>query len=333
MRPTIALLVVFWLLTLSAGAVAAADVGHAAGLPILSPGVLVDAVPGEGPSAAHPRGTVFVAASLASCGPAIVEWDVGRERVARQACLGLGEADMRLARAGSTLQVLAKGRSRILAQLDAASLRVEHTVDLGPASYSGIATDGNFTAVASAASGELGSKWEIVTVDGSGRVLGRLRTDGRVSGPVQLVASGGRAFLILRESPPTDPRPRLVALGANATIIRTILLDANTDEPSLALKADRLLVGLGTKLVELSRDLDILASHAVSVGGPLAVSPDGRIVTGQGEILSAGFKIERHLMVGEPWVHAVLWLGSAPVIVGSFAEVVRAARIHWWDPV
>jgi hypothetical protein len=240
---------------------------------------------------------------------------------------------MRLARAGSTLQVLANGRSRILKQLDLASLRVEHTVDLGAASYTGIATDGTFTAVASAAEGELGGAWELVTVDGGGRVLGRLRTAGRVSGPVQLVATGGRAFLVLRDRPPTDPRPRLVALGADATILRTIALDAHTDGPSLAVMGNRLLVGLGTAIVELSTNLDVLASHPVSVGGSLAVSPDGRILTGEGDVLSGAFRPERQLMVGEPWVHTVLWLGSTPVVIGSFAEVVRHARIHWWDPV
>jgi hypothetical protein len=321
------------LLALPGAARAGDDAGHVAGLPMLSPGVLIDAVPGEGASTSHPRGTVLVAASLASCGPAIVEWDLARERVARQACLGLPEADMRLARAGSTLQVLANGRSRILKRLDVASLRVEHTLDLGAASYTGIATDGTITAVASAADGELGSVWELVTVDGGGRVLGRLRAAGRVSGPVQMVASGGRAFLVLRERPPMDPSPRLVALGADATIIRSIPLEPSTDDPSLALKGDRLLVGLGTKLVELSRNLDVLASHPLSVGGSLAVSPDGRILTGEGDLLSGGFKVERHLMVGEPWVHAVLWAGSTPVVIGSFAEVVRHARIHWWDPV
>jgi hypothetical protein len=47
-------------------------------------------------------------------------------------------------------------------------------------------------------------------------------------------------------------------------------------------------------------------------------------------VLSNDFAVVGHLAGGEAWEHAVMWVGSTPVILGTEAEVVSAARIHWW---
>jgi hypothetical protein len=322
------------LLSTPAVAHAGDELGHLAALPTLNPGVLVDAVAGEGPSTGHPRGTAIVAASLAACGPSLLEWDVALQRVVRQACLGLPLSDMRLARAGGTLQVLANGQSRILKEVDAASFRVEHTLDLGVGSYTGVASDGALTVVASAArSDQARGTWEAATVDASGRLLGRLRAPGALSGHVELAVLAGRAFVVLNADPPRDLRARLVALRTDATIAKEIPLDGPTEHPSLAVRRNRLLLATGDEILELSPDLDVLARHPASLHGSLAVSRDGHILTGNGEIVTDAFTPERYISPGEGWVHAVLWLGSTPIIVGSGAEVVRHARIHWWDSV
>jgi hypothetical protein len=323
------LLLVLLLLSLPRAARADDLFGRAATLPELTPGSLVDAVAGEEPSAKRPRGTVIVAASLATCGPALVEWDLAAQRVVRQACLGLSHADMRIARAGGTLQVLANGRSRVLKQVDAATFRVQRSVDLGSAFRASVATDGALTVVVS----DTGiDTWELLVVDGTGQVVARSASQGMTCTPVEVAVLAGRAFVVLRDNPPVNDRPRLVALRADATIVREIPLAGGSATPWLAVKGNRLLAATGGEVLELSPDLDVLARHAVSAHGHLAVSPDGHILTAEGEILTNAFTVERRIAPGEPWVHAVLWLGSTPVAVGSFAEVVRHARIHWWDP-
>jgi hypothetical protein len=312
------------------------EAGHSATLPALQPGTLLDAVAGELPSAQHPRGTVIVAASLQTCGPAVLEWDVARGRVARQVCLGLPESNMRLARAGNVLQVLAQGPSRVLVRVDVGSLRVEHRVDLGVGSYSGLFTDGSFTAVASNPRyDQPADAWMMTTVDRDGQVLGRATLRGALGhGPdVEIAVLAGRAFAVVTANPPADPKARLVALNPDATVAKEMLIDTSVRLPTLAPKGNRLLLSLGSELLEVSAELQILGRHATSVRGRLAVSSDGHVLTAEGDVLSDAFTPERSLDPGEGWVHAVLWLGWTPIVVGSSAEVVRRARLHWWDPV
>ena len=335
MRPFERLVLAFALLLLPTGAHAAGAVDHPVTLPTLQPGTLVDAVAGELPSAQRPRGTLLVAASLQSCGPAVVEWDVGHGRPLRQTCLGLPESNMRATRAGGTLDVLAEGATRWLVQIDVATLRIERRTDLGAGSYSSVATDGVLAAVASNARGAPSDAWSLTIVDRGGHATATTTLSGTLSsGPdVELAMLSGRVFAVTLADPPAQPKPRLVAFDSNAVVVGQIVLDTQVRHPWLAVKGNRLVVSLGSEVDELSPQLQLLARHTADAHGRLAVAADGRILTGDGEILSDAFTPLRTVDPGEPWVHAVLWLGPTPVIVGSAAEVVRHARIDWWDPL
>jgi hypothetical protein len=308
--------------------------GHVSSLPTLTPGAVLDAVEGAPPGPAWPRGTVIVAASLEWRGPTLFEWDVARGRIVHQASLGLPPSDVRLAGAGSTLEVLATGRSVVLSQVDLLSFRLQHRVDLGAGSYSRVATDGALTVVAANPRYDQPlDTWTVWTVDGAGHVLGRLTAPGTLGyGPnVQLAVLQGHAFLVLSADPPVEPRARLVALNADATVARRIVLDTPTPLPSIAVKGDRLLLAKRDEILEVSSQLDVLAHHAASVRGMLAVSSDGRVFAENGVILSNEFLVERRGLRGEPWTHAVTWVGSTPVVVGTDVGVVSSACLHWWD--
>jgi hypothetical protein len=336
MRVLMTIVLALGMLSFSVRARADTDFGHAWSLPRLNPGTVLDAVPGDLPGPEHPRGTVIVVASLEKGGPTLLEWDIARTRVVRRSSLALpqSDVDVRMARAGLKLQVIAMGKTLVLCQVDVASFRIDHRIDLGPATYSEVATDGAMTVVAmNPQDDEALGTWSVVTVDGAGHVRGRMTGQGILgySPNVRLAVLGDRAFVILAAEPPIEPRPRLVALNADATVERQIVLDTLVTLPSLAVKGNRLLVANRKELLELSPELNVLARHAVSVGGRLAVSADGRVLTGEGDILSDTFSPERRVGCSEAWVHAVLWVGSTPLALGSAAEVVRSARLHWWD--
>jgi hypothetical protein len=307
--------------------------GHVSSLPRLTPGAVLDAVQGAPPGPAWPRGTVIVAASLEGRGPTLFEWDVARGHIMRQASLGLPPSDVRLARAGSTLEVLATGRSVVLSQVDLVSFRLQHRVDLGAGTYSRVVTDGALTVVAANPRYDQPlDTWMVWTVDGAGHVLGRRSAPGTLGygSNVQLAVLQGRAFLVLSADPPVEPKARLVALNADATVARQIVLDTSTALPSIAVKGDRLLVAERDEILEVSSQLDILAHHAVSVRGMLAVSSDGRVFAENGVILSNEFLVERRGLHGEPWTHAMTWVGSTLVAVGTDVGVETYARLHWW---
>ncbi len=148
---TVAVLLLNVTLLLHASSVAASspDAGHVASLPPLSAGTLLDAAPGEPPSPGHPRGTILIAASLARCGPAVYEWDVAHARVMREACLGGGQANVRVVRRGGVLLVLTVGPDVVLRQFDITSFKVTGWTRLGEYESSGIAADDGLTAVLS----------------------------------------------------------------------------------------------------------------------------------------------------------------------------------------
>jgi hypothetical protein len=335
---TLALLLLPVSLLLCASSVAASspDPGHVANLPPLSAGTLLDAAPGEPPSPAHPRGTVLVAASLARCGPAVYEWDVARSRVTRAACLGGGQADVRVARRGGVLLVLTVGPDVVLRPIDIASFQVTGRTRLGEFASSGIAADDGLTAVLSGPPlGSYADTFTVTTLDAAGHVLARVTSPGKKDwGPdPRVVVLAHRAFLVLDADGPRDPRPRLVAIDATAHVVGSLALDATTaSTPPIAAKNDRLLVALGREVLEVSPQLAVLARHPVGTHGPLAVAQDGRVLTGSGEVLSNDFSPVGQLSGTEAWEHAVLWVGSTPVVVGTEAEVVSGARIHWWEP-
>jgi hypothetical protein len=277
---------------------------------------------------------VFVAASLASCGPALIEWDVANGRVVRQTCLGLHESDVTIARAGGKLEVVSAAQSVVLCQVDAASFQVVHRVDLGPGPHATVATDGSVTAVAmDLPHGLTVGGWVVVTVDASGGVLGRTAP---LSAPqAQVTVLAGRAFVMLSAIPPA--KPRLLELRADASVVKQVSLDGVVPAPPLAVKGTRLIVADGRDIIELSPDLDVVARHPLAFhpaqagSDSLAVSSDGHVLTSEGAVLSDAFTLERQLGHTEDWVHAALWIGSTPVVIGSGAEVVRSARVRWWD--
>ncbi len=334
---TLALLLVNISVLLHASSVAASapDAGHVASLPPLSAGTLLDAAPGEPPSPSHPRGTVLIAASLARCGPAVYEWDVARSRVMREACLGGGQSNMRVVRRGGMLQVLTVGPDVVLRQFDLASFQVTGRTRLGEYASSGMAADDGLTAVLSGpALGSYTDTFTVTTLDAAGHVLARVTSPGKKDwgpGP-SVVVLAQRAFFVLDANGSGDSRPRLIAVDAAAHVVGSLALDATTaSTPSIAVKNDRLLVALGREGLEISPQLEVLAHHATRMYGTLAVAQDGRVLTGSGDVFSNDLSLVGHLMGSEAWQHAVLWVGPTPVIVGTEAEVVSGARIHWWE--
>jgi len=86
-------------------------------------------------------------------------------------------------------------------------------------------------------------------------------------------------------------------------------------------------------VLEVSPTLTVLERHPLDSGSyQLAVSGDGRLLSAQAEVFSDTYALQRIFTHVEAWTHAVLWVGRTPVILGTAAEVVSGARIHWWDP-
>jgi hypothetical protein len=335
--PVLALLLLSIGLLIRASSVAASspDPGHVTNLPPLSAGTLMDAAPGEAPSQAHPHGTVLVAASLARCGPAIYEWDVAGARVMREACLGGRQANVRVVRRGGALLVLTVGPDVVLRQIDVASFRVTGRTRLGEYASSGIAEGDGFTVVLSGPSpGSYADTFTVTTLDAAGHALARVTSPGKnewgAEPRVEVLAH--RAFFVLDADGSREPRPRLVAVDATAHVVGTLALDgATAGTPSIAVKNDRLLVALGREVLEVSPQLAVLARHPLGTYGSLAVAQDGRVLTGSGQLFSNDFSPVGQLLGREAWEHAVLWVGPIAVVLGTDAEVVSGARIHWWE--
>lgn len=333
---TLALLLVNISVLLHASSVAASapDAGHVASLPPLSAGTLLDAAPGEPPSPSHPRGTVLIAASLARCGPAVYEWDVARSRVMREACLGGGQSNMRVVRRGGMLQVLTVGPDVVLRQFDLASFQVTGRTRLGEYASSGMAADDGLTAVLSGpALGSYTDTFTVTTLDAAGHVLARVTSPGKKDwgpGP-SVVVLAQRAFFVLDANGSGDSRPRLIAVDAAAHVVGSLALDATTaSTPSIAVKNDRLLVALGREGLEI---------HPAGSARPPRDTHvrDARGCSGWARAHGLGRRIlerplPRRSPDGQRGVAARGAVGRAdPVIVGTEAEVVSGARIHWWE--
>jgi hypothetical protein len=297
------------------------------------PARIVGAAVGEPADASHPRGTLFVAAPLTSCGGAILEWDLAASKPLRSVCLGLPAANMHLARAGARLYVLNDeevhtGRTLVVVELP--SLRVARRVDLGAGGTSGIATDGTLVAVAS----EVGSerhRWSLTTLDATANVLARTELAGELQRGrhASIVVLGGAVYAGVTDS--ATAKPRLVELDARAAVVKQLPLDLTNPHVSLATKRGALLVAGGQELLEVSPRLDLLARHSVPASDGLAVAVDGRVLTGEGEILNDALTAERSLpWAGRPaWMFQLLWLDKSAVKVSADSTGGGPVVVTW----
>jgi len=337
MRPALFAFLALVVTLLVPHVVAAADPlpQHAGALPPVASGRSLGAAVGSAPDAEHPRGTIFVAAPLASCGAAIVEWDLATSRSVRTACLGLPAGSMHVARAGAMLYVVREGyagasEARTLATMEIPSLRVVRRIGLPSGGTSGIATDGTLVAVASGGGLEP-RRWSLTTLDTAGNVLGRSESAGELGMPEASVAVlGGNVYVGLAAS--GGVRPRLVLLDSRATLVRQIAVEVSDSSVWLGVKGGAILVAGGSELLEVSSRLDVLARHPVSAQGKVAVSPDGRVLTGYGdEVFTDTLTLERTLPWGGHmhWVHDVLWSGTTAVEVTSEPTGGGPAVVTW----
>jgi hypothetical protein len=297
------------------------------------PARIVGAAVGEPADVSHPRGTLFVAAPLASCGGAILEWDLAASKLLRTACLGLPAASMHLVRAGERLYALNdeevhSGRTLVVVELP--SLRVVRRVDLGAGGTSGIATDGTLIAVAS----EVGSerhRWSLTTLDATANVLARTELPGELQRGrhASIVVLGGAVYAGVTDN--VTVKPRLIELDARGAVVKQLPLDVTDAHVSLAVRRGTLLVAGGQELLEVSPRLEILARHSVPVSDGLAVAADGRVLTGEGEILTDAFTRERSLpWAGQAvWMFQLLWMDKSAVRISADGTGAGPVVVTW----
>jgi hypothetical protein len=260
-------------------------------------------------------------------GPTIAEIDIARGRVLRDSSLGWPEGQVRAARSGDTLHVLADDdRSRVrYARVDANTLHATCRADLGTGFLAGVASDGNVTAVAWGDHPSLADEvLHVALLDPSchetGAAILRTLRDERdqvavVSGTALVVAFAG-------------DQPALVSLRADGSTIRRLALPFTAPHPSLAAHAGQLLVGGPATILTLSPQLDVVATHPVDVStARLAVSDDGRILTTFGDILTSSFTRQGRIGLAPEWTHQVLWVGVVPVVVSTPREGSTSVNI------
>lgn len=309
----------------------------------------VDAVAGDAPSPEHPRGTVVVAQAIAQePSPSVTEWDVASGSLVRSAPLPwpAAFADVRLVRAGDSFHVVGaepRGGQIAYARLSRA-LGVERIEPLGRGERPRIATDGSIVAVLWSgtwvrAPGEARG-WQLVTLDARGDPLAhvclvRTSVSTAVYGEPMTVA-GGRVFVLL----PDGPAPRFVQLGADARVERSRSLSFGPLDGRFFVSSERVFFTDNCTYVELwpvdGGDVERGSLPRRREGArsctPFGAAADasGRLVTTEGDVLSADFEVERHFADPLGVVTRALWIEGQPALVVVGAAGGRASFV-WGD--
>jgi hypothetical protein len=295
------------------------------------------AVPGRSPDATYPRGTIFIGWSPERQGAALAEWDVEHARLLRQRSFGWQGGDVKVARSGNRVAVVANtlARARVkLAVVDANDWRLLASNDLGVSTFAAVAMSGSLVAVwHDAAPYPLVARLNLLQVDLldlAGHVLGTLSVPwtGALEWPGPWVAViGDRAYVVV----PGTPTGAIAMVGPDGGILKRFAL--TTEMAALSAHDGRLEVGAGPVLEELSPELEIIDRRRskVDVLQPV-LGPDGRIV-GCGRVLSAALTVQAVLRGhATRWCHDALWSGGTAVMIGS-AEVPSSwAWVSWFDP-
>ncbi len=295
------------------------------------------AVPGRSPDATYPRGTIFIGWSPDRQGAALAEWDVDRAHLLRQRSFGWQGGDVKVARSGNRVAIVANtlARARVkLAVVDATDWRLVASNDLGVATFAAVAMSGSLVAVwHDAAPYPLVARLNLLQVDLldlAGHVLGTLSVPwtGALEWPGPWVAViGDRAYVVV----PGTPSGSIAMVGPDGNILKRFAL--TTEMAAISAHNERLEVGAGPVLEELSPEFEVLDRRRskVDVLKPV-VGQDGRIV-GCGRVLSAALTVQAVLRGhATRWCHDALWSGGTAVVIGS-AEVPSSwAWVSWFDP-
>jgi hypothetical protein len=302
------------------------------------PGSIVQAAargaPGELASAAHPKGTALFARVLLDRGLVVTEWDLATAKVVREAPLGVSGRTVHVARSGPLLHVVVAGDRARYVQVDAATLRALHFLDLGPACAAAIASDGAFTFVALSTKAEL----TLARIDLDGKIAARTQRrdpDGGVCGryprDAPIAVAAGRAYFVLGG--------RLTALSPDLSPVASV---PYTGYVNLAVAGGRVVYADAEHVFEASPDLASVARRDMSVGDPpgsldvVAGDRLGRVATSLGEVFGPASP-SRVAAFSPPFegdfFFAVdgFWVGDVPVFVGVSNTIGSIADVVWLD--
>ncbi len=316
----------------------------------------IDAVEGTPPGLEHPRGTVIVAqASAEEPSPAVTEWDVATGGLVRSAVLPwpATEADLRIARTGNALHVVAargSAGSLVYARLTS-RLQIEQVETLGAGERARMATDGHVVAILWSGTregdaSEGGTRgWQLITLDAFGRRLGAmslLRTN--VSTFIYgqpLAVVDGNVFVLL----PNGALPTLLRLGPDLGVRAVQSLPWSPDDARLMASDGRVLFTDDCAVLQLWPERSLAPAFAERLPGraPLGRScpafdavadGSGRYVTSQGDVLSADLRVKRHFSGAGDMPDAFgmrpLWLFGRPALLGVDRNAGRA-WLAWMD--
>jgi hypothetical protein len=303
----------------------------------------VEALAGEAPGPLHPRGTVLILESaVGQLQPTLSEWDlmsglkVRSVAVPRPPELLLAE----MVRAGDRIHVVtyAKPNGELWYLRFTPSLQLEAQERLGTVDGMSVASDGSIVAIMWAGTREGGGDavgWQLATMDGAGRRLGgALMSNRNVFGGPTLVAVVGRKVYVLLNDV-NHAFPPIVRLSEDARIEDQHEAFSGTPDQGVSLVAwaGKLLTIDGCYLEKVNMDfLHVGESRAVPPkprDNPwcldLRVASDGagRLVTSEGDILSASLDLERHFAPYDGRGAIPLWVGPIPVLLSGDTKTGR----------
>jgi hypothetical protein len=296
-----------------------------------------DAIAGAELSSRHPRGTVLILEWPAGQPQAtIAEWDLQSGQRLRSTALDLpaGLTDVQMVRAGDWIHVLgyAKSGSALRYLRLTTAFEVEEKSSLGTAQGMSMATDGSTVAMVWAGT-RAGippiDGWHVLTLDAAGRRHGYtlISTQHAFGNSRRVVVVLERHVYVYVDD--SHDLPTLFRVDENAHIEQLYKPYASRppQTKSLAESSGKLIVYSGSFIDKLSSDW-FTASPSLSLPPRMrdyATSPyiavvsdaSGRLVTSQGDILSASFVFERQFAPHDGSGVVPLWVGSIPVLVSA----------------
>jgi hypothetical protein len=311
----------------------------------------LDVAPGEAPSADFPWGTVVVAEATAwEPTPSVTEWDLARAVLVRSVALPLSAAfcDLQMVRAGRAFHLVAsEGRGgRVVYVRLGEHLDIEVLDGIGSGERPRVATDGTLVAVLWSGRRDRALDdpgWQLVTFDGAGR-LGEGRVtrgdDSTFLVGDPLAVARGRVFVLATDG--TGPRVVVLARDARPEAVR--VLSWTPDDGRLFAAADRVYFTDDCRTMEIAGPTSAPPSPALGSplpGRPLGVracvafeaasDAAGRLVTTEGDVRDAAFRVESHPMTPDGIVMRALWIHGAPAWLVAGGPGGRAS-LAWIGP-
>jgi hypothetical protein len=294
---------------------------------------------GELPSPAHAKGTVLLAQMTTERGLVVTEWDLASAKVVRQAALGVAGRRPRIVRSGPLLHIATADPRARYVQVDAATLRVVHSTDLGPADEAEIASDAGVTVVVWSED----KAWGAARIDSDGKIAAHMRRESakyRSWSSLHVAVSAGRVFI--------DDERTLTALSPDLVPQGSVALDSAYRAPFVVARGS-LIFADRTTLVEVSPDLSTITPHSTGSAcrptvpvdfecdspGRVAGDAKGRVAFESGEVFAATGKPLASFRIPFPtgFYYAVdaFWVGDVPVFVRVSDPMGDIAQVVWFD--